>query len=57
MPEARKLLNDLFKLIVRAAQWTDYNWNAKYSEDQSELRLFVSKSSAMPLGIGLLNPA
>ena len=40
MPAARKLLNELIKLSIRAAQWIDYTWDVKYSEDQSELRLF-----------------
>ena len=34
----RKLLNELSKLSIRAAQWTDCKWDAKYSKIQSELR-------------------
>ena len=30
VPVARKLLNDLSKLGIRAAQWTNYRWSAKY---------------------------
>ena len=40
---ARKLLNELSKLSIRAAQWTDYKWDAKYSNGQLELRLFVPR--------------
>ena len=50
MPAARKLLNELFKLSIRAAQWTDYKCDAKYSEDQSERRLFVLMRSARSFG-------
>ena len=41
VPATCKLLHELSKLSIRAAQWTDNNWDAKYSEGQSELRLFV----------------
>ena len=34
VPVARKLLNELFKLSIRAAQWIDYEWDVKYSENQ-----------------------
>ena len=53
---ARKLLNELSKLSIRAAQWTDYKWDAKYSKGQLELRLFVPRPSVGPLGRGLLRP-
>ena len=55
--EARKLLNEVSKLNILAAQWIDCQWDAKYSECQSELRLFVPRSSARPLGKVLPRPA
>ena len=48
---------DQSKLTIRAAQWIDYKWDVKYSEDQSELRLFVPRPSARLLGMGLPRPA
>ena len=43
-------------MSIRDAQCTDYKWYAKYSEGQSELRLFVPRPSAMLLAIGLPRP-
>ena len=57
VPAARKLLNELSKLSILAAQWIDYKRDVKYSEDPSELRLFVPKPIARPLGMGVLRPA
>ena len=31
VPAARKLLNELSILSIRATQWTDYKWDAWYS--------------------------
>ena len=36
---ARKLLNKLSKLGFRGAQLTNYKWNMKYTEDQSEIKV------------------
>ena len=41
--EACKLLGELSEMSVRAVQWIDFKWNAKYSEGQSKLRLFVPR--------------
>ena len=41
---AQKLLNDLSKLGLRAAQWTNYKWNAEYSKRTSVLHVFIAKS-------------
>ena len=56
-PAARKLLNKLSKLSIRAAQLIDYKWNMKYYKDLSELRLFVPKPNARPLEMVVLIPA
>ena len=37
-PAARKLLNEPSKLSIRAAQWVDYEQEAKHFESQSEFR-------------------
>ena len=53
---SRKLLNELSEMSIRAAQCIDFNWNAKYSKGQSELRLFVQRPSTRPLGTNLPRP-
>ena len=42
MPAARKLLNDLSKLGIRAAQWTSYKWSAEYSKRTSVVHISFS---------------
>ena len=53
VPAARKLLNDLSKLGIRAAQWTNYKWSAENSKRTSALHAFISRAISRPLGIGL----
>ena len=54
VPTARKLLNELSKLTIRATQCINYKLDVKYSsKDQSQLRLFVPTPSARPLGMSL----
>ena len=50
-------VHELSELSICAAQWIDYKWNAKYSEGQSELRLFVPRYRARSLGLGPAQPA
>ena len=50
---ARKLLQDLSELDIRAAQWTDFKWSTEYSECSSDLRAFISRTSTRPMGMGL----
>ena len=38
VPAARKSLQDLTELDIRAAQWTDFRWSTEYSECSSDLR-------------------
>ena len=47
MLAARKLLKEPSKLSIRAAQWIDYEWDLKYSDGHSELRLFVPKPTVL----------
>ena len=53
VPAARKLLQDLTELDIRAAQWTDFKWNTEYSECSSDLRAFIPRTSTRLMGIGL----
>ena len=39
VPAARKLLQDLNELDIRAAQWTDFKWSKEYSECSSDFLL------------------
>ena len=53
VPTARKLLQDLTELDIRAAQWTDYKWSTEYSECSSDLRAFIPRTSTRSMGMGL----
>ena len=53
VPAARKLLNDLSELGIRAAQWTNLKWNTEYCGSTSRLRDFIPRASTRPLGMGL----
>ena len=53
VPAARKLLQDLTELDIRAAQWTDFKWSTEYSECSSDLRAFIPRTSIRPMGMGL----
>ena len=56
-PAACKLLSELSKLSIRAAQWIDFQWDAKYSRGQADLHFFVAMPSTRPLGMSLPRPA
>ena len=53
VPGARNLLDNLAKLGIRASEWTNHKWNAKYCESASRLRAFVPGTSVRPVGMGL----
>ena len=53
VPTARKLLNILSILGIRAAQWTNCRWSAEYSKLTSVLHVFIPRASSRPLGMGL----
>ena len=53
VPAARKLLQDLTELDIRAAQWTDFKWSTEYSECSSDFRAFIPRTSTRPMGMGL----
>ena len=50
---ARNLLDNLAGLGIRASNWTNHKWNAKYCENTSRLRVFITRSSARPVGMSL----
>ena len=38
---------------IRAAQWTNYRWNAEYSKRTSALHVFIPRASSRLFGMGL----
>ena len=53
VPAARKLLQDLTELDIRAAQWTDFKWSTEYSDGSSDIHAFIPRTSTRPMGMGL----
>ena len=53
VPAARNLLDNLARLGIRASEWTNHKWNAKYCENASRLHTFVPETSVRPVGMGL----
>ena len=53
VPAVRKQLNDLSKLGIRTAQWTNYKWSVEYSKRTSVLHVFIHRASSWPLGMDL----
>ena len=57
VPAARNLLDNLARLGIRASEWTNYKWNAEYCENASRLCVFVPRTGARPVGMGLSRAA
>ena len=53
VPAARKLLDSLSEMDVRAAEWTNTKWDTEYSANALSLHAFIPKASSRPLGMGL----
>ena len=53
VPAARNLLDNLARLGIRASEWTNHKWNAKYGKNASRLRDFVFRTGAKPVGMDL----
>ena len=53
VPDARKLLDNLARLSIRASEWTNHKWKTEYCENASRLRAFVPGTGARPVGMGL----
>ena len=54
---ARNLLDNLARLGIRASEWTNFKWNAEYCENASRLRVFVPRTGARSVGMGLSRAA
>ena len=54
VPAFRNLLNNLFRLRIRASQWTNYRWNAEYCENASRCIVFIPMTSARPVKMSLM---
>ena len=57
VPAARNLLNNLAGLDIRAFERKNHKWNAEYCENTSRLRVFITRISARPVGMGLSRTA
>ena len=53
VPAARKSLDSLSEMDVRAAEWTNTKWDMEYSANALSLHAFIPKASSRPLGMGL----
>ena len=50
---ARNLLNNLAGLGISTFEWTNHKWKAEYCENASRFRVFVPRTGARPVGMGL----
>ena len=53
VPTARNLLDNLASLGIRTSECTNHKWNAEYCENTTRLRVFISRTSRRPVGMGL----
>ena len=53
VPTVRNLLNNLATLDIRASEWKNHKQNMEYCENASRLRVFVPRTGARPVGMGL----
>ena len=53
VPAAWNHLNNLAGFGIRAFEWTNHKWNADYCKNSTRLRVFVPRTGAMPVEIGL----
>ena len=57
VPAAQNLLDNLARLGIRASEWTNHKWNAEYCENASRLGVFVPRTGARSVGMGLSRAA
>ena len=50
---ARNFLESFARLGIRASEWKNHKWIAKYCENTSRLCAFVPGTGARPVGMGL----
>ena len=53
VPAVRNLLDNLAGLGIRASEWTNHKWKAEYCENTSRLRVFVPRTGARLVSMGL----
>ena len=54
VPDARRLLDNLAKLGIRASQWKNYWWHTQYCKSTRRLCAFIPMTSIRPVESGLL---
>ena len=54
---ARKLLHNLSKLGIRAAQWTNFIWDTEYSKSMSAFGVYIIRVSTRPIEMCLTSTA
>ena len=57
VPASRNLLDNLAGQGIRTSECTNHKWNAEYCENSSRLRIFVPRTGARPVGMGLFRAA
>ena len=53
VPAARNLLDNLATLGIHTSEWTNHKWKMEYCENASRLCVFVPRTGARPVGVGL----
>ena len=53
VPAAQNLLDNLARLGIRASEWTNHKWKTEYCKNASRFRVFVPRTGARPIGMGL----
>ena len=57
VPTTRNFLDNLAGLDIRASEWTNCRWKAKYCKNTSRLRVFIPKNSTRLVGMSWLKTA
>ena len=53
VPVAQNLLDNLARLGICTSEWTNHKWNVEYCKNASRLHVFVPKTGARHVGMGL----
>ena len=48
VPAAQQLISLSDNNNIRAAQWADHQWNAKWADNPTRLRIFISDTGTHP---------
>ena len=57
VPASSKLLHNLSKLGIHAAQWTNLAWDTDYSKCMSAFSVYIPRVSSRPIGMSLTRTA